>query len=479
MSVLDSTHTFTLTVAGVDRWSLLRRGSLTLTDAEGGQVDTLKFELEDSADALSVTEWQEVVWTADGSNKLFGGYVARVKPRVAPAGLHRIWEVTAESYVTLLVRCPRVRQTWVNATIGSLVAALFTAAGLGSEFDTTTYVSAGATLDSWGANGEKLTEQLDALVRIASDKAGAPWSWGVDADKKVHFGAASSAAAAFSIASITAANWTTSFPPASAPDIEIDANDIRNRITVRGGTKASSEQTQTFSGNGATVLFALSNRPVRDIVRVTVGGVLQSHGTDWYDTFGGGYAVLVNYAAGTLRWPAASPPASGTDNIVVVYRYDQAVTASSQSAASQTQYGRWFDYEHEDAALTSEQQAQDLAEALLDTYAFGVTAGTLEVHRLGLGAGQWLSIVYPALGLNGSYVIRQATTTLDPAGDGVICTVKFGGRGERFGAVFGGGVSGGGAYTQPTTPRQDGEVTILRVRSRIELLDPLTSYVQP
>ena len=478
MTLLDSSHTFTLTVAGMDRWSMLRKGALTLTDAEGGQVDTLRFELEDSADALSMTEWQEVIWTADGSAKFFGGYATRVRPRVAPGGAHRIWEVTAESYVTLLNKTPKVRATYVGQTVGAIAAALFTATGL-SEFDTATYVTAGATLDAFTVNAEKLTDLLDALAAIAGQKAGVTWAWRIDADKALHLGAASSDAAPFGISDIDTADWATTFPPSQTPEIDTDASDLRNRITVRGGSAPSAETTETFNGDGATVLFGVAHLPIRDIVRITVDGTLQAHGTDWYDTFGGGYDCLVNYAAGTVRWPDVAPPAIGTDNITVVYRYDVATLTTVASAGSYAQYGRYFDYEFEDPAITTDQGAQDAANALLDNYAFAVVSGTLIIERLGLRGGQLLSVVVARLGLSGNYVIRSVTTELDKGGDGVRCTVKFGGRGEKFSGVFAGGIGAGGAYSQPVAPPQQGEIGLTRIRNRIELLDPTTTYVEP
>jgi len=72
-------------------------------------------------------------------------------------------------------------------------------------------------------------------------------------------------------------------------------------------------------------------------------------------------------------------------------------------------------------------------------------------------------------------------TQIDKAGTGVVSTVRFGGRSDRLSAaVSSGGTSGTTtSYFTPTTPTVDGELGVTRVRERIELIDPLTTYTEP
>ena len=437
MTILDSDHTFTLTIAGTDRWSMVLKGMLTLTDIEGSAIDTLRVDLKDSADALAPNEWQEVILTADGTDKLFGGFTTMVKPTFDKDN-RRLWSLTCESYVTLLARTPRSARTWVGATIGSIVGDLFTNAGLTPEFNAVTHVTAGATLDVFSTSGnDTLPQVLNTLRGLAGDAAAAAWAWRIDADKALWFGAAASDTAAFNVCAIANANWNTTFPMTAAA-AGLDASQLVNRVTVYGGVKASTAATETFNGNGATVLFRLAYKPVRDIVRVTLAGVLQSHGTDWYDAFGGGYNVLVNYAAGTVRFPAASPPPVGVNNIAATYRYNTSVAVQVSDTASYAAYGRYFDQEIAESSITSEADATDRANAILDAYAFGVVTGSFTVERLGLKAGQQIGIEFAPLGLTGSYVIRQVTTTWQPGGTHVRCDVKFGGRPDSLSQAVGG-----------------------------------------
>lgn len=521
---LDTNHTFAFYVkvggSFVDLWPYVLRGSVEINDAEGGEIDTLRLTLADYGSTLSLTEWAECYLEADGTTKLFGGYIVKRQLHAAKGGQYLDYELTCESYLTRLARAKPLRKTYTSMTLAAVVADLFTVAGL-TDFDVATYVDTGPTIDTFVADEERLPTLLDRLTLLGQTGAPpgvpedalmiwwlthylpenyspagywtsgyvgvtlVPWGWTVDPNKNLIMGPASDNAAPFGIVDLASADWTTTFPPNKDADIGRDASMIYNRITVRGGTAVSAETTDTFSGDGATTLFQLSHAPVRDIVRITVGGALAAPwGVDWYDTFGGGMTCLVNYRAGTVRWPDALPPTNGTNNIVVVYRYDDysACEVTVTDAASYATYGLYFDApDYTDSHITTAEQAQTLGEALLAEYSTGVLEGSVEVGRLGLRAGQQVHVKLGLFGLDDDYVIRRVATQIDKAGTGVVSTVRFGGRSDRLSAAVSGGGTGGTttSYFSPTTPTVDGELGVTRVRDRIELIDPLTDYVEP
>lgn len=485
---LDTNHSFAFYVkvggSFVNLWPYALRDSLEINDAEGGEIDTLRVTLADYAGTLSLTEWAECYLETDGTTKQFGGYVVKVKPRAAKGGHWLDYELTCESYLTRLARAKPLRKTYITTTLAAIVADLFTVAGL-SDFDAATYVATGPTIDTFVADEERLPALLDRLALLGQADAAVPWGWTVDASWNLVMGPAADNPAPFGIADLASADWATTFPPLKDVDIWLDASTIYNRIVVRGGTAISAEQTDTFSGDGTTTLFQLSHAPVRDIVRITVGGALAAPwGVDWYDTFDGGMTCLVNYRAGTVRWPDALPPASGTNNVVVVYRYDDysACEVTVQDDASYALYGMWFDApDYTDGHITTVEQAQTLGEALLAEYSTGTRDGSLEVGRIGLRAGQQLHVKLALFGVDDDYVIRRVVTRVDKAGTGVVSVVNFGGRSDRLSAAIssgGGGISQSSYFT-PTTPTVDGELGVTRVRDRIELIDPLTDYVEP
>lgn len=451
-TLLDVSHAWQFMVDGTDRWTNTIDGSVAWTEYEAGEIGTLRATLKETGAALGVVEWQEVV-LKDGSDAIWGGYIVNATPLADRMGnSNRLsWEITAESYATILNRTPRVRKTWYGDAPGAILAGLFDLAldpaggpPNQTEFDTSTYVSAGAFTDdiSFTANGEKLTDILDRLALLAG------FVWWIDADKAVHFGAASASTAPYGIKLAGAANYSTFFPPnANSVNARIDATDIRNRVTVNGGVRVSAVQTDNFTGDGSTLIFTVSQFPIVEVVSITVGGVAQSFGTDWYHSFDD-YNCLVNYSHGTVRWDTGNAPPN-LDAVVVKYRYGERVVVTISDATSIAQYGRAFDYEVTDNSVSTYAAATAIANAILDEYAYGILTGGFEVNRLGIKAGQRVQIEYTALGLTGYYQARQVAGAIRPGGL-VTLAVRFGGKRARLsnllqGNVGGGPVGGGGS----------------------------------
>lgn len=451
-TLLDVSHAWQFMVDGTDRWTNTIDGSVAWTEYEAGEIGTLRATLKETGAALNVVEWQEVV-LKDGSDNVWGGYIVNATPLSDRLGnSNRLsWEITAESYATILNRTPRVRKTWYGDAPGAILAGLFDLAldpaggpPNQTEFDTSTYVSAGAFTDdiSFTANGEKLTDILDRLALLAG------FVWWIDADKAVHFGAASASTAPYGIKLAGAANYSTFFPPnANSVNARIDATDIRNRVTVNGGVRVSAVQTDNFTGDGSTLIFTVSQFPIVEVVSITVGGVAQSFGTDWYHSFDD-YNCLVNYSHGTVRWDTGNAPPN-LDAVVVKYRYGERVVVTISDATSIAQYGRAFDYEVTDNSVSTYAAATAIANAILDEYAYGILTGGFEVNRLGIKAGQRVQIEYTALGLTGYYQARQVAGAIRPGGL-VTLAVRFGGKRARLsnllqGNVGGGPVGGGGS----------------------------------
>lgn len=478
--IYDTDHVFNLTLNGVSVWPYLVKNTLTHIDIEGSQIDTLDFILEDTTDALNVTMWSKVEWIADGT-KLFGGFVVRAQPELGPGDSHKRWQVQCESYAALLDTGKRVHKSYLKQTVGYIITDLITEAGLSDI--STTGVSAGGTVDSFVVDGDSLPILIDRLVQLGGQLASADWGWYIDPDGVLYAGLYSDNPSPFAIVELASADWSASFPPLSAPSYIEDATEIRNRITVRGGSVPSEEVTETFTGDGATTTFQLENTHIRSITSITLDGTLVWWGVDWYDSFND-FQCLVNFYAGTLRWDVGNEP---TGTIQCTYRYDSALEVIVANNASYTTYGRWFDYEITDRSISTEQAATDIANAILRDWAIAPAGGELSVPRLGLKAGQLLGVTYAPLSLNTNYPIRKVVTTLDDSSLGVISTVRFGGRYDKLSTAIasmagrGGssGQSGAEAYGQPTTPTQVANVQNAQVDGAVQAIDPRTTFINP
>lgn len=454
----------TASVIDNDVTAYLEAGTLRMTESDGGRTSRLDFELR--SPSFDPIAWQEVFFIVDPGEATettyFGGYVLDANPRRQDGAL--IWTVRCEGYMARVQRTPLVRKAYVNQTVGAIVADLFTTAGL-TDFDTTTNVSAGPTLTIFSTNGETLAATMNRLALVATDKAAAAWTWRIDGNRSVWMAAASDQPAPFSLVDSQDADWGNSYPPEAGSVVrKTDTTDIRNRVTVRGGVIASQVQTQTFTGDGATTSFQLSRRPIRDIVQITVSGNRQSYGTAWYNSHGGAYNCLVNYSAGVIVFPEALPPAASAP-IVVQYRYDESLAVQVEEASSYAEFGFWFDFEVEDKSISTEDDATDLALAILDAYAFGVTTGSFGIRRGGLFSGQQIDLNFSDVDLVGRYVIRSVTYEIASNGHQLRCSVQIGDRWQKFSEAFGGSQAFiRSAYSQTTVPRIEGEVGTIRIR---------------
>lgn len=432
-TILDNTHAYELTIGGT-AYEAAVKGQILVTQPEAGEIGTMRFQLQAQGSALGVSAWQEAVLEIDAA-AYFGGYVVSVTPAIdqdQPDGWET-YDVLVEEYATILDRTPVLRRRYSGMTPGAIVADLFDYAldPTGSppnqtEFDTSTYVSAGSVISgaTFLVDNETINEAMDRLALLCN------FVWWIDGDKKVHFHSVGTVSAPFAIATVAAANYSTTFPPLSRPTVRRDGSDIRNRVTVYGGVEVIKHQ-ETIEAGGTELLFQLAHFPVVDIVMITVDGVLQSWGTDWYHSFDD-YDVLIDYHCGTIRWNTGNEPVG---DIFVAYYYGSEIKVTvynTEMPTSATVYGRWFDYEIVDRSITKAATAQALAQAMVNEYEWAAIEGSLQVERLGIKPGEELTIVLPALGLSGSYPVRRVVTEISRAGI-ARCEIAFGGRRSGLG----------------------------------------------
>jgi len=217
-------------------------------------------------------------------------------------------------------------------------------------------------------------------------------------------------------------DWIYGRPGESHVQAHHDATNMVNRIRVRGGLSPDpTEATDTFTGTGSQKIFQLTNRWVREITSVTVGGACKTFGTAWWDA--AGFDCYINYPAGIIYFGTA--PGNGV-SVKVYYTYHTEVYHEAQVSPSPS--APWSDTEIEDRSITSLTEAELLAAAVLQEYGTQIVIGSFLTNKLGLEPGMEIEVSDPVLGLSGPYTIRKVTTEIDKAGTGVIANVQFGGR---------------------------------------------------
>jgi hypothetical protein len=115
--------------------------------------------------------------------------------------------------------------------------------------------------------------------------------------------------------------------------VEYDSTNPVNYVRVKGTKQQAAAITDTFSGNGSTTVFNLTEPPFTTHT-VTVAGNAQRTGIDGVDNAKFGvsltFKALINKQAQTIRF--AAPPASGTNNVIVTYTYEDQVIADVLAA---------------------------------------------------------------------------------------------------------------------------------------------------
>jgi len=127
--------------------------------------------------------------------------------------------------------------------------------------------------------------------------------------------------------------------------------DVHNQVIVIGGTEVTNTS-DTFSGDGATKEFDLSQPPRNPLNSVTVDAGAKTEFTD-YD---------VNYRTGRIVF--ATAPTNNANNVVIDYDYDKTITAEAYSAHAD--YSKRRTKKVFDRAIGTRSLAQDYADALVD-----------------------------------------------------------------------------------------------------------------
>jgi len=207
--------------------------------------------------------------------------------------------------------------------------------------------------------------------------------------------------------------------PYDAFSIEYDSTNPVNYCRVKGTKQKAAAITDTFSGNGSTTVFNLSEPP-DNVHSVTVGGSSVRTGVDGVDNakFGPSstFRALINKQKQTIQF--ATAPASGTNNVVVSYTYeDQVISdviAADAIAESQAQFWGLVS----DSNITSTTAAKHRGLTELQDYAEPRVILTLSSLGIYLPVGSLILFTCQSEGLSRAPFVVQ-TVNADLQGGGV------------------------------------------------------------
>lgn len=424
----------TLTINGVNALPYAINSSYRIVEQiQGGRANALNFQLARKSGEVLPVAGQEIV-LKDGSRFLFGGFLTRLDPLETGVGALFQYQIEATDYTYALIN-HKAEGAYENKTCAYIVADLLTQWLPGWGFDTTN-VQTGPTVERIVFNHIPLSQAFEKLASYAN------FEWWIDYEKKIYFQAKTTTAAP--------ETFTDSTRNHESIDINIDASQVRNRITVQGGTQKSSSSTQQVFYGDATATknsFILQAKPKQMVsIEYDSGGgsyVAQAYGVDNIDDTAGNFAMFsyeekyVRLVSGTL---------SATQRIRVTYYYDVNVIIELDDAESivamQAIEGASSDGVHDysivDTSIETVAEARTRAVKELEEYAYPLVNAYAKTRTSLLAAasyfkpGQLLTVNLPSWGISSdsTYLIQEVTTAIEEGDAGIEYRydIRFGGR---------------------------------------------------
>jgi len=364
----------TLTINAVDRTSSVVSTSIRKKDNLNERVDSLSFEVTTHAAKTFVPTINQEVTLNEGGTKVFGGVIVAISQTTERKIVR--YDITCKDFSQYLDR-KMVTERYENQTVYEIIDDLITTYAAADSFTITNVGGATLNIVSIAFNRIPLSECLKKLSKLTN------YSWYVDYNKDIHFFSKNTEPAPFSLTD-TSKNYIY-----DSLTITEDLSQIRNSITVEGGTKIGDSRVIYANGDGVIDVFdtivKFSSEPV-----VEVGGIAQTVGVDGLND-DADFDCMWSYAEKTIRFTAGNIPAAGTRNIEMTGTPLVPILVKVPSAVSISQYGL-YEAIVKEKSIVSNEQAIERAKAELSAYAATINDGSFKTYTAGLRAGQVLNI---------------------------------------------------------------------------------------
>lgn len=391
-------HTITVTVGGVDKTSSLIKDSLFVRMQLTNQSSTAEVKFKN----YKPDDRAQILIAVNGTT-VFGGYIVRRSASLLGTSTATVvWSCECKDWSEVL-ESVKVNKEYVEESDDNIVADLFSTYLSGSGFDATSEVT---TFD----NDLDITftdiSVREALNQLAT-RVGTNWL--IRPDKKIYwFKPSTPQAASFGI-STTPNNSTTYGFLNNSLQYSIDSSTIINQVKIIAGVKAAAvKKYETFTADGTSKSFSLSEIPDSVLycayndgrgVYTTYGSFVGYAPQDKLISEGGSYTAILDTTNKLIRLEGStgSPPKAST-TVEVSYYYKEYIDLTYNDLSSQSLFGV-YPYTIENKSFSSEQEAKDLADSLLDQNSRGKASIKFDTTQYGLLPGQSVTITIPELGL--------------------------------------------------------------------------------
>jgi len=380
----------TLSIAGVDRTSLLQVNTLSISD-ELNSRNTCDFVLADETGSYRPAVGEEVIITENGTRR-FAGTIDDKQEYVLPSTNTLKIRVTCVDYNQI---CDRhlVARVYENQALGDIVHDIV-AQDLAGEGITTNNVQDGPVITKAVFNYMTVAEAFNELAELTG------YAWYIDYNKDLHFFSRETNTAPFSL-SDTSNNFRYM-------TVRQTRGQYRNKQYIRAGQDITDLRTEQFVGDGANKTFVLAF-PVAKQPTITVNGVsktvgirgVHTNGYDFYWSKGEKEITQDDAASALTSSDTLEVTYQGFFPIILVAQADQEIDDRKATEGGTGIYEAIED----DPNIDSQNLAQQRADGLLRKFGRIPRIVEFETDEGGLAAGQLISIDVTDYNLSGQFLI--------------------------------------------------------------------------
>ncbi len=385
-------------IAGVDVTSLVQRGSFRLQNQLDARSDSVSITIEDDDGNFDPRGGQEFIVERDAV-RIFGGIIASPK-RLALAPGKDAFSIRAQDF-RKLVEKRLVNQIFSQQNAGDIVKDILTNTVLDPNI-TTINVQDGPVIDFIGFNFR------DARLAISEVARRAGMLWFIDEDKDLHLFVPTTTLAPFNITEIEDRYRKLTTKP--------NFTQIKNRVTVRGGTSPSALFCQEFEGDNTVNTFFVAYPPVNTPI-VKVQNQVKTVGIKNIDD-GAGFDFLFD-PNNLILENDAEPILGPNKTLNIEYRFKIPILVRIENPASISEVAAIEDsdgiYEDviEDKSIETNQAARERAQEELDRFDRELQSGSFETFEQGFRSGQLITISIPSRNINITAIIMRVTLVVE------------------------------------------------------------------
>ncbi len=407
-------------IAGVDVTNLIQSRSVSFQTQLETRSDFVSLIAEDDDNNFDPRAGQELIILRDAV-RIFGGIIATPK-RLFLAPGKDAFRIRAQDFMKLTEK-RLVTAAFVTQFAGDIFKLILTNFVLDGSI-TTVNVQDGPIIDFIGFNFADARLALNEVARRAG------MSWYIDENKDVHLFTPQTKLAPF--------NLDENENRFRRLEIKPNLTQIKNRVTVRGGTAPSASFFEDTKGDTKRRTYPVSYSPTATpAVSVQTGGggfVPKTVGIKNVDDgtveflFDPNRLVIENDTEPTLT-ASMTLRRTYSFKIPILVRLEN-VTSISDIAAIEDSDGVYEDV-IEDESIETNAAARERAQEELDRFSRELFSGSFETFVNGFRAGQFITASFPDRNINVSAVIFRVTLVVQAPG-AEFFKVEFGSFSNTF-----------------------------------------------